>query len=537
MPGSTAPPRRERVLVVDDEPQLLTAFGDVLGERFDVVTTNSPERALELAQNDTELAVIVSDQSMPGMTGDELFRRLRQVSNASRVLITGHTNLTAVVRAVNAGSICAFVTKPWQTEDLTLKVQLAAEQFRLTRELRTSEERLRLAFRASNAGLFDWNLLTGEVVYSTKVADADADAGMPDARGDFSELEKRIHADDLPKLRAAIEGHLTHRQPFPATEVRVLGDDGKSYRWFDLSGQGAWDAAGRPQRLVGSALDIDDLRQAQQRLIQAQKLEGIGQLAAGIAHEINTPSQYITDNVTFLQRAFVKLRAVVDAQKAVADATRQGRDAAAPLEILDSVLKSSKLDYLLEQAPRALAQSLEGLAQVSAIVGAMKEFSHPSGAEKQLANLHDIIESSATVARNEWKYVAEVAFDFDPALPPVPVLRNQLSQVLLNLIVNAAHAIAEAPPDAQSGLGKITVQTRRRDGAAEIRVIDSGAGIPEAIRSRIFEPFFTTKGVGKGTGQGLAICYSVIVDKHCGRITFESEPGRGTSFVISLPLA
>ena len=528
-------PGREHILVVDDEPQLLTAFSDVLGDRFDVVTTNSPARALELAESDAELSVIVSDQSMPGMTGDELFRRLRQISNASRVLITGHGNLTAVVHAVNAGNICAFVTKPWQTEDLRLKVQLAAEQFRLTRELRTSEERLRLAFRASNAGLFDWNMLTGKVVYSSKATDADA--GMPDAHGDFAELEKRIHADDMPKLRAAIAAHLTHREPFKAIEVRVLSEDGKSYRWFDLNAQGAWDATGRPRRLVGSVLDIDDLRQAQHRLIQAQKLEGIGQLAAGIAHEINTPTQYITDNVSFLQRAFVKLRAVIDAQKSVADAARAGREASAELESLEAVAKSSKLDYLLEQAPRALAQSLEGLAQVSAIVGAMKEFSHPSGAEKQPANLHDIIESSAMVAKNEWKYVAEVAFEFDQNLPPVPVLRNQLSQVLLNLIVNAAHAISEAQPEGKGGLGKITIRTRQLEGAAEIRVTDSGAGIPEAIRSRIFEPFFTTKGVGKGTGQGLAICYSVIVDKHRGRIGFETELGRGTSFVISLPLA
>ncbi len=119
----------------------------------------------------------------------------------------------------------------------------------------------------------------------------------------------------------------------------------------------------------------------------------------------------------------------------------------------------------------------------------------------------------------------------------MPVLRNQLSQVLLNLIVNAAHAIAEAQPEGKAGLGKITIRTRQLEGAAEIRVTDTGAGIPEAIRSRIFEPFFTTKGVGKGTGQGLAICYSTIVDKHRGSIAFESEQGRGTSFVISLPLA
>ena len=221
-------PRRERILVVDDEPQLLIAFSDTLGDLFEVVTTSEPERALELAQGDAEFSVIVSDQSMPNMTGDELFHRLRQVSNASRVLVTGQSGLTAVVRAVNAGTICAFVTKPWQAEELTLKVRMAAEQFRLTRELRTSEERLRLAFRASNAGLFDWNIRTGEVVYSSKATDPAV--GLADARGEFGELEKRIHADDLPKLRAAIEAHLAQRQPFRATEVRVPGDGALSPR-------------------------------------------------------------------------------------------------------------------------------------------------------------------------------------------------------------------------------------------------------------------------------------------------------------------
>jgi len=530
-----APTRRERILLVDDEPQLLRALDDVLGEDFEVVVTHRPELALELAAADAELAVVLSDQTMPGMTGDELFRRLRQVSNASRVLITGRADLHTVVRAINDGNICAFVTKPWLSEDLRLKIGMAAEQFRLTRQLRTSEERLRLAFQASNAGLFDWNIDTGEVVYS--ITTNDDRRSLPDVKDDFAVLEQRVHPDDLPALRAAVEAHLKTRQPFQAVEMRALTADGRSYRWFDLNAQGAWDDSGKPRRLVGSVLDIDDLRQAQQRLVQAQKLEGIGQLAAGIAHEINTPTQYVTDNVSFVQRAFVKLRAVLDAQHAVADAARQGRDPSSELQVLDAVLKASKLPYLLEQAPRALEQSLEGLAHVGSIVRAMKEFSHPSGAEKQLADVHELIECSSAVSKNEWKYVAEVSFDFDRSLPPVPVLRNELSQVLLNLIVNAAHAIADARAADSKSLGKITLSTCKLVDSAEIRVRDTGSGIPDAIRSRIFEPFFTTKPVGKGTGQGLAICYSVIVDKHRGDISFESAPGRGTTFVIRLPLS
>ncbi|HYQ17116.1 MAG TPA: ATP-binding protein [Polyangiaceae bacterium] len=280
---------------------------------------------------------------------------------------------------------------------------------------------------------------------------------------------------------------------------------------------------------------LDELRQTQAKLLQAQKLEAIGQLAAGIAHEVNTPSQYVTDNVTFLQRAFVKLGAVITAHAQVSDAARQSRDCGEALRGLDATLKSSKLDYLQQQIPRAIQQSLEGLGQVSSIVKAMKEFSHPSGGEKQPVDLHDVIESTTLVAKNEWKYVADLELSFDWTLPPVLVLRNELSQVFLNLIVNAAHAIAGNMPEGSTEKGKITISTRAAGDSVEIRVTDTGGGIPTAVQPHIFEPFFTTKEVGKGTGQGLAICYSVIVERHQGNIAFETEAGRGTTFVIRLP--
>jgi two-component system NtrC family sensor kinase len=282
---------------------------------------------------------------------------------------------------------------------------------------------------------------------------------------------------------------------------------------------------------------LDELRVTQAKLLQAQKLEAIGQLAAGIAHEVNTPTQYVTDNVSFLQRAFDKLLRLIDAQSGVVAAAHAGDVTPQALEAADAARAAIKLDYLTRQVPRAIQQSLEGLGQISSVVKAMKEFSHPSGAEKQPVDIHDVIESTSIVAKNEWKYVAELQLDFDWSLPPVLLHRNEFSQVMLNLLVNAAHAIEASLPSASADKGKIIVSTKQVGRNVEVRVTDNGSGIADAVRGRVFEPFFTTKEVGKGTGQGLAIAYSVIADKHGGSITFETELGRGTTFIVTLPLA
>ena len=285
------------------------------------------------------------------------------------------------------------------------------------------------------------------------------------------------------------------------------------------------------------ATALDELRLTQAKLLQAQKLEAIGQLAAGIAHEVNTPTQYVTDNVSFLQRAFDKLLKLIEAQGQLVEGVRAGDATPQTLEAVDAARKLAKLDYMARQVPRAIEQSLEGLGQISSIVKAMKEFSHPSGAEKQPFDIHDVIESTSIVAKNEWKYVAELQLDFDWSLPPVLLLRNEFSQVMLNLIVNAAHAVAASLPSGSADKGKIVISTKAVGLNVEVRVTDNGVGIPESVRARVFEPFFTTKEVGKGTGQGLAIAYSVVVDKHGGSITFETREGQGTTFVVSLPIS
>jgi PAS domain S-box-containing protein len=261
--------------------------------------------------------------------------------------------------------------------------------------------------------------------------------------------------------------------------------------------------------------DITEQKKLDAQIAHALKLESIGQLAAGIAHEINTPTQFVSDNVRFLQDAFG------DLLRAAGAASADAQD----------------LAYLELEVPKALSDALGGLQRIATIVGAMKEFSHPGTGEKVAVDLNRNVESTVTVCRNEWKYVARLELDLSPSLPLVPCLPDELNQVVLNMVVNAAHAIGERYRGTPGKQGLIRVSTRESDGFAELRISDDGAGIPESVRHRVFEPFFTTKPVGKGTGQGLAIARSVVVDKHGGTVDFESEAGVGTTFVVRIPLA
>lgn len=269
---------------------------------------------------------------------------------------------------------------------------------------------------------------------------------------------------------------------------------------------------------------LADLRTTQAMLIQAEKLESIGQLAAGIAHEINTPVQYVTDNSTFLESAFDDLLRAFDELEALARVTDTGR--------VDDVVREADITFLREEIPLALAQSHEGLARVSEIVRAMKDFSHP-GSEVAAADLNHAIESTVTVSRNEWKYVAAVEVQLDPTLPAVRCHEGQIKQVVLNMVVNAAHAIGEAGHDPSTG--RIVVTTGWDGDRARISVSDNGCGMPPEVRARIFDPFFTTKEVGRGTGQGLSVAHR-IVGAHAGRILVDSTQGVGTTFTLDLPV-
>jgi PAS domain S-box-containing protein len=288
---------------------------------------------------------------------------------------------------------------------------------------------------------------------------------------------------------------------------------------------------------TGIFRDIADRRRLERQLVQAQKMESVGQLAAGIAHEINTPTQYVGDNMRFLEDAFRDLGALLANCQRLCQAAGDGGIPAHLVAAVVAAARQSDLEYLIDEIPKAIGQSLEGVERVAKIVRSMKDFSHPGSETKQAVDLNRALESTLTVCRNEWKYVAEAVTQFDPDLPMVTCLPGECNQVFLNLIINAAHAISDKSAGKTTEKGTITVTTRRDGDWAEIRIADTGTGIPEEYRSRIFDPFFTTKEVGRGTGQGLAIAHSVITEKHGGTIEFTTEVGRGTQFIVRLPIS
>jgi len=282
--------------------------------------------------------------------------------------------------------------------------------------------------------------------------------------------------------------------------------------------------------------DITDRKSLEGQLLQAHKLKPIGQLAAGIAHDINTAMQYVGDNTRFLKDSFEDLIKLLRKFTRLTYAVKQGKVDPSLIAEVQEAIEKSEMDYLMQEIPVAIQQTLEGIRRVSEIVRAMKEFSPPNDLVKSEININDAIVNTITVARNEWKYVAEMETDLDPDLPLVPCLRGEFNQVILNILVNGAQAIEEALGGEKERKGKITVRTRRDGDWAEIRISDTGNGIPKDVQTRIFDPFFTTKDVGKGTGQGLTISHAVIVEKHQGTISFETEDGKGTTFIIRLPL-
>ncbi len=288
--------------------------------------------------------------------------------------------------------------------------------------------------------------------------------------------------------------------------------------------------------LLITGADISERRHLEDQLRQAQKLEAIGQLAAGIAHEINTPTQYVGDNTTFLKESWSAISDLARAAQRVDQESKQGDVSKEAITGLHRCLHDADLNYLLDEIPRAIDQSLEGVQRVAQIVRAMKEFSHPGSEEKAPLDLNRAIETTITVARSEWKYVADVETSLDPQLPLVHCQAGEFNQVILNLLINAAHAIRQVVGDGAGSKGKIVIATKGDQHWVEVSIRDSGCGIPEEIRSRIFEPFFTTKPVGQGTGQGLALAHATIVRKHGGRIWFETGVGEGTTFFLSLPV-
>jgi len=401
--------------------------------------------------------------------------------------------------------------------------------------LRRSEERFQLAARATKDLIWDWDLASGSIWRSDNFwqnfgyAPSDVEPGQP-------EWLQLLHPDDCERVWQQFQETLQRHDDSFRMEYRFRRANGsyalvvdRAYIVYNLSGQAI--------RAIGAVTDVSERRRLEDQLRQAQKLEAIGQLAAGIAHEINTPIQYVSDNANFLKDCWPTVECLLFlAQQEHEEAARDGISPEM-LARFGRCLEEADLPYLLAEIPRAGEQTIEGVERVAKIVRAMKDFSHPGSEEKCAFDLNHAIETTITIARNEWKYVAELETRLDPNLMPVLGIASRLNQVILNLLINSAHAIRQVVGDGSAGKGKILVATRQGEDWVEFSVSDTGAGIREEIRGRIFEPFFTTKPVGLGTGQGLALAHAVVVQDHGGRIWFDTEVGVGTTFFVRLPRA
>jgi signal transduction histidine kinase len=398
------------------------------------------------------------------------------------------------------------------------------------RQLEASNEQHRALLESTSAIPWELDDATGVCTYIG--AQVERQWGWTPKR--FREsgfLFTRVHPDDRPAFAQALEDAVASHDVTVECRMSLVSDKLAHVRSFIRHAPGG--TVGRIVR--GFSIDITSVKKLESELHQAQKLESIVFLAAGIAHEINTPVQFINDNCYFLRDAVRDIGGVLSAYRDVCEATAAGTiTAAEALERARGAEQAADISFLTENVPTAVTRSLEGLERVATIVRSMKEFSHPAQDAPSSADLNSAIQSTLTIALNEYKYVADVETHLED-IPPVVCYVGEFNQVLLNLIVNAAHAIREVVAGTQSK-GLITVRTREDGDNVVISVQDTGNGIPEGIQDKIFDPFFTTKEVGKGTGQGLSIARSVIVDKHRGSLKFETERGAGTTFFIRMPV-
>jgi signal transduction histidine kinase len=396
-----------------------------------------------------------------------------------------------------------------------------------TRELERSREQYRLIAETTRAIPFELDLAHGRFTYIGP--QAQKMLGFPEARWKESGFLDVL----LPRSRESnIRHQLDECMPgsFEALCSIVTADD----RVVELRWTVSCDLVDDMRFLRGLMIDVTEARRMVRELAQGQKLESVGRIAAGVAHEINTSVQFISDSVRFVRHALKDVPHALADYRALAASALSGQDVTASAKKAAETDESADVDYFLKNAPEALDRALDGIGRVGSIVRSMTEFAHPDSHTKADIDLNRAIRTTLNMARNEYKSVAELETHFGD-VPAVHCHAGDINQVVLNLLLNAAHAIGDVVAGT-SAKGRIVVRTRAIGGYVEISIKDTGDGIPEDVRGRIFEPFVTTKEVGRGTGQGLALSRGIVVDKLQGSLHFETETGKGTTFFIRLPV-
>jgi two-component system, NtrC family, sensor kinase len=554
-PGAAAIDLREAELFGEHPATAMSAFPE-FAVRFAAQGADGLALArLEHAAGRPFAVAFVDMRMPPGWDGIETIERLWAFDPSLQVVICtaysdhswqemvtrlGHTDRFVVLKkpfdSVEVLQLASALTEKWSLncaaerhlrdlERLLQSIERKVEE--RTQDLATSREQYRALVETTRSVPWQWDMAKGRFTYVGPQGSALLGCSQEEWLGPRF-WEERVHADDRAAMSAAWSA-VCESGVGNDFECRLRRDGGAYVTVRCIVSRLRAD-----NLLRGFMLDVSEQRRLELELNQARKLESVGRLAAGIAHEINTPIQFVSDNLHFMREAVSELMPVLRAHRAALACAGSG---ASFEDTLSRDPPEGRLDIcdIEEQMPKALDRSVEGLERMATLVRALNEFSHPAQKTKEPADLNHALSSTLTIAHNQFKYVAELKTDFCD-LPDVYCHVSELNQAFLNLIVNAAHAI-EAVVEGTDRKGAIGVTTRRDGDQVVITVSDTGVGIPEHVQANVFDPFFTTKEVGKGTGQGLAIARNVIVDKHGGSIGFVSEVGVGTTFTVRLPVA
>jgi signal transduction histidine kinase len=442
------------------------------------------------------------------------------------VWVVAENLMLLIVIAQSLKSVMNFAINAAELQLTNERIGIAVSE--RTRELEKSREQYRLIAETTRAVPFELDLARGRFTYIGP--QAGKMFGFPEAQWKEDGFLDRL----LPRER-----EYAARQAFddcmPGTFETLCSVITAEDRVVELRWTVSCELVEGARFLRGLMIDVTEARRLVREMAQGQKLESVGRIAAGVAHEINTSVQFISDSVRFVRHA------LKDVPHALADYRALAADVLSGQDVVDAARKAidtdeaADVDYFLKNAPEALDRALDGIGRVGSIVKSMTEFAHPDTHNKSDLDLNRAIKSTLNMARNEYKTVAEIVTDF-AELPAIHCHAGDFNQVILNLLLNAAHAISDVV-DGTGTKGRITVRTRAIGDYVEISVSDTGAGIPESVRGRIFEPFVTTKAVGRGTGQGLALSRGIVVEKYRGSLHFETETGKGTTFYIRLPVS
>jgi signal transduction histidine kinase len=442
------------------------------------------------------------------------------------VWIVAETLMLLIVIAQSMKSIMNFATNAAELQLTNERIGIAVSE--RTRELERSREHYRMIAETTRAIPFELDLTHGRFTYIGP--QGEKMLGFPEARWKENGFLDRL----LPRER-----EYAARQVFddcmPGSFETLCSVITADDRVLELRWTVSCELVDDMRFLRGLMIDVTEARKLVREMAQGQKLESVGRIAAGVAHEINTSVQFISDSVRFVRHALKDVPHAIADYRALAAGVLSGKDVTDAARKAIDTDEAADVDYFLKNAPEALDRALDGIGRVGSIVKSMTEFAHPDTRTKSDIDLNRAIKSTLNMARNEYKNVAEVVTDF-AELPAIHCHVGDFNQVVLNLLLNAAHAISDVV-EGTGTKGRITVRTRAIGDYVEVSVSDTGAGIPESVRGRIFEPFVTTKEVGRGTGQGLALSRGIVVEKFKGSLHFETETGKGTTFYIRLPVS